>query len=140
MKPEIIIYSQKAWCRIHESPVHAVLNYVSSNEVCLCWLIALLSWVLHSLLFLYYFCLLFWGVHWTLRDLLETSHLGLSLQGFSLSVICGSETLLQEEVSLMMSEQGTDLWGEQNIIRHHLSLHFFLFFKINYFYPGTWAI
>ena len=53
---------------------------------------------------------------------METSHLGLS---FSFSAhfltvgLCIPPFLLQEEVSLMMSEQGTNLCAWENIIRSH---------------------
>ena len=119
--------------QIHESPVHAVLNYVSSNKVCSCWLISLV----------------FLGPSFPLFLILVLSPLlrgSLNSEGFVGDIpfrieskrfltlcniwqwdfICSH--ILQEEASLMMSEQGTDLWGEQNIIRSHLSLHFFLFF------------
>lgn len=36
----------------------------------------------------------------------------------------GGSLLLEEEASLMMAEQGSGLWGQQNVIRSHLTVTF----------------
>lgn len=58
------------------------------------------------------------------RDLMDTSHSGLnapsSLTVYCLPVVlCICFHLLQEEASLLVAEQGTDLWVYQNAIRSH---------------------
>lgn len=81
-------------------------------------------WLLHS------FHLLILGFHEPKGShLMETTQVGLNIpSSLILYIMSGYGLCMQEETFLIMAEQGTDLWIEQNIIWSNFSTTFFFLF------------